>query len=162
MDDLGSEGAIFAKCQEAMLAGRLPELKERMQKEGHLAMEQILEVQMQGDDEVNAIIDQAIGYLGIALANVVNLINPGYVVADSCLFSVEKNRQRLLEAAKGNFFGLNEEEVQIVDRYLEKYQINICCTELISGFHSLLLCGNHSAVNNLYGIWKSFFECCIL
>ena len=62
VDDLGSEGAIFAKCQEAMLAGRLPELKERMQKEGHLAMEQILEVQMQGDDEVNAIIDQAIGF----------------------------------------------------------------------------------------------------
>ena len=24
VDDLGSEGAIFAKCQEAMLAGRLP------------------------------------------------------------------------------------------------------------------------------------------
>ena len=49
-----------------------------------------------------------------------------------------------------------------VGQHLEKYQINICCTELISGFHSLLLCGNHSAVNNLYGIWKSFFECCIL
>ena len=29
---------------------------------------------------------------------------------------------------------MSEEEVQIVDRYLEKYQINICCTELISGF----------------------------
>lgn len=99
-----------------------PELKERMQKEGHLAMEQILEVQMQGDDEVNAIIDQAIGYLGIALANVVNLINPGYVVADSCLFSVEKNRQRLLEAAKGNFFGLNEEEVQIVFTPFDRFR----------------------------------------
>ena len=122
VDDLGSEGAIFAKCQEAMLAGRLPELKERMQKEGHLAMEQILEVQMQGDDEVNAIIDQAIGYLGIALANVVNLINPGSVVADSCLFSVEKNRQRLLEAAKGNFFGLNEEEVQIVFTPFDRFR----------------------------------------
>lgn len=122
VDDLGSEGAIFAKCQEAMLAGRLPDLKERMQKEGHLAMEQILEVQMQGDDEVNAIIDQAIGYLGIALANVVNLINPGYVVADSCLFSVEKNRQRLLEAAKGNFFGLNEEEVQIVFTPFDRFR----------------------------------------
>lgn len=122
VDDLGREGAIFAKCQEAMLAGRLSELKERMQKEGHLAMEQILEVQMQGDDEVNAIIDQAIGYLGIALANVVNLINPGYVVADSCLFSVEKNRQRLLEAAKGNFFGLNEEEVQIVFTPFDRFR----------------------------------------
>ena len=85
-------------------------------------MEQFVDVQMQGDEEVNAIIDQAIGYLGIALANVVNLINPGYVVADSCLFSVEKNRQRLLEAAKGNFFGLNEEEVQIVFTPFDRFR----------------------------------------
>lgn len=36
VDDLGSEGAIFAKCQEAMLAGRLPELKGLMEKDGRL------------------------------------------------------------------------------------------------------------------------------
>lgn len=38
VDDLGSEGAIFAKCQEAMLAGRLPELKGLMEKDGRLRM----------------------------------------------------------------------------------------------------------------------------
>lgn len=41
VDDLGSEGAIFAKCQEAMLAGRLPELKGLMEKDGRLRMERI-------------------------------------------------------------------------------------------------------------------------
>lgn len=67
-------------------------------------------------------IEQAIGYLGIALANVVNLINPGYVVADSCLFQSEKNRKQLLESAKSNFFGLNEEEVQIEFAPFEKFR----------------------------------------
>lgn len=114
VDDLGSERAIFERCQEAMLAGRLPELKEMLQREGHLTMQQILKIQENGDEEVNRIIEQAIEYLGIALANVVNLINPGYVVADSCLFSSEKNRKQLIQAAKSRFFGLNEEEVQIV------------------------------------------------
>ena len=46
VDDLGREGAIFAKCQEAMLAGRLPELKRLMEKDGRLRMERILEVQV--------------------------------------------------------------------------------------------------------------------
>ena len=99
VDDLGSEGAIFRNCQEAMLG-----------------------VQELGNPEVNSIIEQAIGYLGIALANVVNLINPGYVVADSCLFQSEKNRKQLLESAKSNFFGLNEEEVQIEFAPFEKFR----------------------------------------
>lgn len=41
VDDLGREGAIFAKCQEAMFAGRLPELKGLMEKDGRLRMERI-------------------------------------------------------------------------------------------------------------------------
>lgn len=41
VDDLGSEGAIFAKCQEAMLAGRLPELNGLMEKDGRLRMERM-------------------------------------------------------------------------------------------------------------------------
>ena len=85
-------------------------------------MDQILEVQEMGNPEVNSIIEQAIGYLGIALANVVNLINPGYVVADSCLFQSEKNRKQLLESAKSNFFGLNEEEVPVSYTHLDVYK----------------------------------------
>ena len=122
VDDLGSEAAIFKKCQEAMLEGRLPELKRFMQQDGRLRMDRIIEVQEQGNAEVNAMIEYAIGYLGIALANVVNLINPGYVVVDSCLFQTEKNRKNLLESAKRNFFGLNEEEVQIVFTTFEKFR----------------------------------------
>ena len=94
----------------------------RVQKDRILRMDQILEVQELGNPEVNSIIEQAIGYLGIALANVVNLINPGYVVADSCLFQSEKNRKQLLESAKSNFFGLNEEEVQIEFAPFEKFR----------------------------------------
>ena len=75
---------------EAMLGGRLPELRERVQKDRILRMDQILEVQELGNPEVNSIIEQAIGYLGIALANVVNLINPGYVVADSACFNQKR------------------------------------------------------------------------
>ena len=122
VDDLGSEGAIFARCQEAMLAGRLKELKELQQQDGHLKMEHILAVQEQGCEELNEIVDEAINYLGIALANVVNLINPGYVVADSCLFCSERNQKKLLNSAKRNFYGLNEEEVQVIFAPFERFR----------------------------------------
>ncbi len=122
LDDLGSEGAIFEKCQEAMLAGRLPELKNMMQRDGLLTIHQILEAQERGSEEIAKIIDQAIDYLGIALANVVNLINPGYVVVDGCLFSSEHNQNKLLNAAKSRFFGLNEEEVMIRFTDLDHYR----------------------------------------
>ena len=59
VDDLGSEGAIFRNCQEAMLGGRLPELRERVQKDRILRMDQILEVQKLGNPEVNSIIEQS-------------------------------------------------------------------------------------------------------
>ena len=81
----------------------MPELRERVQKDRILRMDQILEVQELGNPEVNSIIEQAIGYLGIALANVVNLINPGYVVADSCLFSIRKEQKAIIRIGKKQF-----------------------------------------------------------
>ena len=113
LDDIGSESAIFEQCQMAMLDGRLSELKEMVQQDGRLSMQQILSIQEKGNPEVEQILSQAIDYLGIALANVVNLINPGYVVADGCLFSNEQNQKALLHSAKSRFFGVNEEEVRV-------------------------------------------------
>ncbi len=114
VDDLGSEGAIFRQCQQAILAGQLPELKRMIEEDGRLKMSHILKMQEDKNAIVQEIVNNAIDYLGIALANVVNLINPGFVVADSCLFIPEENKRKLLQAAKSRFYGLNEEEVRIV------------------------------------------------
>lgn len=114
VDDLGAERAIFEKCQKRLLAGGLKELQALVEEEGHLTMKQILKLQKSGEPEINWIVEEAVEYLGIALANVVNLINPGFVVVDGYLMTYDKNRQCLLQSAKSRFFGLNEEEVQII------------------------------------------------
>ena len=114
LDDLGSEKAVFEKCQEAMLSGKLPALQEMVRQDGRLRMHHIIELQQGGNEKIQQIIEDAIEYLGIGLANVVNLINPGYVVVDGFMFVEEANRQKLLQSAKEKFFGLNEEEVQII------------------------------------------------
>lgn len=113
VDDVGSERAIFEKCQERLLQGGAPELKKALEQKGHLTIQDILDAQRNGDKDVGRVMDEVIECLGIALANVVNLINPGFVVVDGYIMEEKPNREKLLRAAKANFFGLNEEEVQI-------------------------------------------------
>ncbi len=113
VDDVGSERAIFEKCQEKLLQGGAPKLKELLDEKGRMTIQDILDAQRSGDGDVIQVMDEVIGYLGIALANVVNLINPGFVVVDGYIMREKPNREKLLRAAKANFYGLNEEEVQI-------------------------------------------------
>ena len=77
-------------------------------------MKQVLAAQEQGDTDIQAVLEEKIEYLGIALANVVNLVNPGYVVVDGYLMRNVENQRRLETSAREKFFGLNEEEVRIV------------------------------------------------
>ena len=49
-----------------------------------------------------------------------------------------------------------------IGQHLKKYKINICCTEFVPSFHSLLFCGNHSTVDDLYCTRKCFLERIIL
>ncbi len=114
VDELGSGKAILSECRRIIEEGGLQELKDAMDEEGEAVFAQIMDMQISGNEEVDRIVKKAIDYLGIALANVVNLVNPGYVVVDSYLFGNDENRKLLLQTAKKKFYGLNEEEVQIV------------------------------------------------
>lgn len=113
VDDVGSERAIFEKCQERMLSGEGEKIRRVLAEKGRLTIRDILDIQRSGDKEVQEIMERVVGCLGIALANVVNLINPGFVVVDGYIMKEKRNRDRLLLTAKRNFYGLNEEEVQI-------------------------------------------------
>lgn len=111
VDDLAGFRAIFEECQRSMLEGRLLSLKKILEKKSHFEIQDILALQEEGDEEIDAIIHNAIRCLGIALSNVVNLINPKFVVVDSYIMKLRKNQDRLRESAKKYFFGLNEDEV---------------------------------------------------
>ena len=113
VDDIASERALFERCQKKLLEGAAPRLREFLEKEGRLSIQDIVASQQKGDMDVQKIMEEVVDCLGVALANVVNLINPGFVVVDGYIMNVQKNRERLLEAAKSNFYGLNEEEVSI-------------------------------------------------
>ena len=57
-------------------------LKKLCRDAGQLTMDQVLQAQELGDEAVSQVIEDAIEYLGIALANTINLISPRAVVCN--------------------------------------------------------------------------------
>jgi len=114
VDELASERAIFESCQKYLLDNKLKSLKAIIKEKSFYTIDDIIRLQKAGDSEINEIIENTIKYLGIALSNVVNLINPKFVVVDAYIMSLEKNREYLIKNSHKFFFGLNEEEVNFI------------------------------------------------
>lgn len=121
VDDIASERAIFERCQKALLEGGAPRLRKILEEKGRLQIRDILDSQQKGDADVQKIMEDVTDCLGVALANVVNLMNPGFVVVDGYIMCEQKNRERLINTAKSMFYGLNEEEVNIFFQPYDSY-----------------------------------------
>ena len=72
-----------------------------------------LHAQTQGDPTVCRILEEAVHYLGLAVANVFNFISPGLFSVDGLIFENERNQELLLETVKESLFGLSFEEAQV-------------------------------------------------
>lgn len=121
LDDLAGERAICDACREKIDSGGAGILKAIVAAEGAMELKHILMAQERGDGDVKAVLSERIEYLGIALANVVNLINPGFVVVDGYIMKNGENKELLKASARNWFFGINEEEVKIIFREFDHY-----------------------------------------
>ena len=106
------ETAILRDCEQLLQFGRAAVLRE-IAGENPPDMKMVLQAQEAGDPDVREVMDRAVGYLGLALAGVVNLISPGQVLVDGYLFRLPENRETLLREAQRHFYGLNAQEVAI-------------------------------------------------
>ncbi len=112
LEAVAGETAIRRDCEMLLQFGRAPVLRKLCGTE-RPDMKQILQADRSGDPDVREVMQQSMEYLGLALANVVNLISPGVVLVDGYIMQDEQNRERLLEAAGQRFYGLNAQEVHI-------------------------------------------------
>ncbi len=98
LESLSSEKAILDQCRASLYYSRTPSiLIELCHDPDQLTIEHVLEAQHQGERTVEHIVYGCIKYLGAALANVINLINPSTVLIDGHIFSLKQNRVRLME-----------------------------------------------------------------
>lgn len=120
LDALAGEQAVIRQVRLAAASDRA--LAQRFDDPQNPRIEEILQVQRQGHPVVAAIVAKAVGWLGIALANIINLTGPRIVVADGRMLMPEVNRALLEQTTRKNLFGLNGSEVQIVFESYEPFR----------------------------------------
>lgn len=104
LEAMAGERAILTRCRETMELEPTCLLRTLCPDPEALTIEQVLEAQDRGDRFVGDILQDALDYLGMALANVVNLISPAMVVIDGRIFSLPQNQSYLLRAAERSMF----------------------------------------------------------
>ncbi len=111
LEEVASERAIIKRCKADIKAGTASMLAELCPDIDLLTMKEVLTAQECFDEYVIKIMEEAIVYLGIALANIINLISPPLVIIDGYIMKLNRNRRQLLEETRKHIFALNEQEI---------------------------------------------------
>lgn len=107
LEALTGERAIVQQCRDIMTTDMPTILNDMCRDSRELTIEQILKAQELGDQAVNHVIEDAIEYLGIALANTINLISPRAVVLEGRILSNPKNQERMIRAVEQYMFHIH-------------------------------------------------------
>lgn len=103
LETYSSEATILSKAKAAIENGKAPVLAS-LAGPDDLTMEQIMEAQKQGDADVAAIIEEAVRYLGLAIANIDNFVKPECVAIECRLFDNLDNRELLMKEINRNLY----------------------------------------------------------
>lgn len=85
-------------------------------------IQEVMRAQEEGDKEVCYIMDNAIMNLGVAIANVINLLNPPLVMVDGFIFKSQYNKDLFYKKVKENLFAIDLNEVEIRFVEFKKYR----------------------------------------
>lgn len=113
LEATAGERAVLAQCRQVMEEQKDCLLWRLCASAEELTMEMVLQAQNEDDAWVNEVLEDVIDYLGIALANTVNLISPRMVVVDGRIFQIQKNRELLLSAAERNMFLVHRTKTRV-------------------------------------------------
>ena len=107
LEALTGERAILQQCRDIMHTDTPTVLRKICPEADRLTMDQVLAAQEMGDEAVNRVIEDAIEYLGIALANTIDLISPRAVVLEGRILSIPKNQERMLQVVEQYMFQIH-------------------------------------------------------
>ncbi len=113
LEAVAGESAILSAAAKALAQGNAPCLAALVPPGETPDTARVLEAQRQGDPAIGSIMEKAVEYLGLEVANIFNFISPSLVVVDGYIFQLEENRRRLQETVQGNLYGLMARETNI-------------------------------------------------
>lgn len=122
LEAVTGERAVVSRCREIMAREESCLLWRSCSSPEELTMEMVLQAQQEGDPFVEAVIEDVVDYLGIALANTVNLVSPRMIIVDGRLFTLQKNRDLLRKAAEGHLFWIHHSKTRMVFLPFDAYR----------------------------------------
>ncbi len=121
LESLSSVHAILERGRSAMEQGESPYLSKKCSAPDKLTLAQVMDAQLYGDPVICRILEQAMFFLGIALANIVDFLNPHLIFLSSPLFMNPQNFKMIEETLHQYVFRSSTEELRLVQIDLGEY-----------------------------------------
>ena len=121
LEALSGVSAILGRCRTALEQGESPCLAKLCLSSQTLTLDQVLQAQRQKDPAVCRILERAMFFLGIALANIVDFLNPHLIFLSSALFKNPENFALVEKNLYQYVFRSGAEELKLVPVDLGEY-----------------------------------------
>lgn len=117
LEEMASERAIVKQVREEIKQGTPTVLRKAATDPEQITMKDILTAEDQDDELACWVVEKAIAYLGIELANIINFISPPLVIIDGYIMKLKRNRRLLLKETRKHLFGLDHQNIEF--RFVE-------------------------------------------
>lgn len=121
LEALSSVNAILARCKKRVLAGEETMLRGLCPDIAELRLSHVLAAQQAGDPLVCGIMDRAMFYVGVALANIVDIINPHLVLLSGPIFANRQNADTVEKALMRYAFLPDDDVLRVVPVDMGEY-----------------------------------------
>ena len=133
LEALSSVTSILNQCRDRMNAGEKTILHELCPAAEDLSFAQVMEAQRQDDPMVCGIMDKAMFYVGVALANIVSIINPHLILLSGAIFTNLHNAEVVQDSLMKHAFLADYKSLRVVPLDMGEYAGAIgaaaCCIE---------------------------------
>ena len=138
LQTFSGEIAIQNIAREQLALGKAKQLKEICEDPQHPELEEIVNAVDMGDDELKKALLPAIRYMGISIANIINLLNPQLVIVDCALFNGRGLKKYLDQVIYEHNYFRNHLDVEVQYMDANRYTgARGCCAlvvqELLAG-----------------------------
>lgn len=113
LESVASENAIIKRCHNLLEAGAESIIPSIIGNIEDLQIADVLKAQECDDRIANLVIRDALQYIGINIANIVNLISPENLLIDAQLLIPDNNKEFLLDIIQKNIFGAEHRNTKI-------------------------------------------------
>ncbi|MBR2823595.1 MAG: ROK family transcriptional regulator [Clostridia bacterium] len=115
LNDLAGLGTIRRQLREGMNHPEEPSLLQTLCKEnGEIPVSLILMAQEAGDPLVCRVMNRAMGIIGTALANIVNFVNPHYIVLTGPWFRTAENVETVRRTMMRHVYSADQADIRVV------------------------------------------------